>query len=158
MAAVLIRVTAILAVISAVLSSFLFAVIWKYYYTTSKPFRVTEILGFVAILLYAIAASVLSNVFINVSMNITTYYLLIELWDLLWRFGTIFVYILFMKRLEITFKNTIYSISIWIKRFVYFGCLIFILLLIMAQTLYYMDYGNWKKTFRPLDFIISHRL
>ena len=59
-------------------------------------------------------------------------------WSIFWRLGSTFLYILFIKRLQLTFKDTLYPMKNTKALIVfYIGCFVFVLLDIIGYVVYY---------------------
>ena len=69
-------------------------------------------------------------------------YIINVLFGILWALGTVSIYILFIKRLHLTFYGTKWNISKNMYRLLYFGCALFLMVFIMADISYYMKLGG----------------
>ena len=66
------------------------------------------------------------------------WYVLNILYGILWASGTLCIYILFIKRLQLTFYGTKYDISKIVYKTLYFGCTLFIIIFLIPETCYYL--------------------
>lgn len=90
-------------------------------------------------------------------------YIANPLWSVSFHFGMMSIYILFMKRLQITFKDTKYAIPKHIYKWLYFGVAIFILGLIALEICYYLALQSiiTKHTYNEyviLSVSLSHQV
>lgn len=132
-------------------------IIYSHYYINAKTLTAIENYGQLSIVLFGISCVCSSFYFMsNQCQNLlketsnssgSTYCTSIwGIWTFSWRFGCVCLYLLFTKRLQITFDQNKYNTnSNFIYYVIYILCALFIALSI-AQFLEYVLYFNYHKT------------
>ena len=70
------------------------------------------------------------------------WYIADALYDFLWSLGTLSIYFLFIKRLQITFDGTKYSLPAKTYKMLYLGCALFEFIWCLAGICYYLKLGH----------------
>eukprot|EP01084_Bolivina_argentea_P189425 325743_1 len=120
--------------------------IWTYYFIAEKSWTTIEICSSIAILMFGCTC------FGMLQQRRKGETIIIDaIWSMSWRIGSVFVYILFIKRLQSTFRNTAYATrNIYFVIF-YVGCILFIL----ANTFGYVIYALEDKGKISPQFLLS---
>ena len=147
----------ILGITFGVICITLSIIIYSHYYINAKTWTAIEIYGEFSIILFGISSVCSSFYFMSKecqnllkdstdSSGSTYCTIIVGLWTFSWRFGCVCLYLLFSKRLQITFDQNKYNTnSNFIYYLIYILCALFILFSI-AQFLEYILYFDYHET------------
>ena len=116
----------------------LVSIIYNY---IGKPLRFNGICSIICIILFAISSATLAWM-LQTMDAFTKWYIADVVYNIFWSFGSISIYILFIKRLQLTFDGTKYAISERICALLYLGCASFEIIFMACMICYYLKLEN----------------